>query len=99
MVAHDLGKLAVLLVTVVCATVLLALGVIPDAAGVGIITAALGYVTGNGRLAVRGEAPSPAVSPRGSHTPVYAEQLAELDDASSHDGSVRVFPPEGGWPE
>jgi hypothetical protein len=88
-VAHDTGKIVVLLVTILSATVLLALQVIPDAAGVGIITAALGYVTGNGLMALRGERPSPALTSRVDH---------------ESPANVRVYPeaagePERGWPE
>lgn len=88
-VAHDLGKLGVILVSIVSATVLLALGAIPDTAGVGIISLALGYVTGNGRLAVRREAPSPAIAPRPARPP-------ELPDPE-HGAPWQDTPPR--WPE
>jgi hypothetical protein len=64
---NDPGKLLVLLAAVVGAVVLLALGAISESAGVGIISAALGYVTGNGRLAQRGDPPTPTIGTRPDH--------------------------------
>lgn len=62
----DYGKLIALCVGMflgaVCGTILLVTGAVSEAAGVGILTATLvypiGYMTGNGRLAVRKSAPS-----------------------------------------
>ncbi len=58
---NDPGKLTVLIVAIVCATVLLGLSSIDEAAGVGLITYALGYLTGNGRLASTGRRSEPTI--------------------------------------
>lgn len=52
---HDPGKLILLALTIVCATVLTAIGVI-DASVFGILVSGVtGYSFGNGRLAARGK--------------------------------------------
>lgn len=76
MTVHDPGKLAVLLLVLVGGFVL----VLTDTdatAGVGMVTAVLGYVTGNGVLAARRNPPSTALAPK--LRPVeYAETLEEV---------------------
>lgn len=58
------GKLIVLSLAVAGAVLLLALGRISEGAGVGIITGALGYTFGNGRLMARGKEPVPMIRRR-----------------------------------
>lgn len=58
------GKLLVLLCGIVGGVVLLVTGAVTESAGVGIIMAVLGYVTGNGRLASKGEQSVPAIGAR-----------------------------------
>jgi len=65
---NDIGKLAVLLVALVGGLSIIALALMKgDTAaltvGVGIVGPVIGYVTGNGVLAARGEAPSPVIVP------------------------------------
>lgn len=63
MMLNDYGKLIILSIGLIGAMVLLFTDTIDDAAGVGIITGILGYVTGNGRLAITGKNPSPMLAP------------------------------------
>lgn len=63
MTVNDPGKLLLLGLAIVGAVVLLGLGRISEAGGVGIVTYALGYITGNGRLARRGGRPEPTLAP------------------------------------
>lgn len=79
MTIHDPGKLAVLLVCLVGGFVLIIGGTEPTA-GVGIVTAVLGYVTGNGVLAARKRPPSPAIVPTLAR-PEEAADRAELVEA------------------
>ena len=85
----DVGKLAALTVGMilgaVCGTILLVTGAVSEAAGVGIITATLvyplGYLTGNGRLAVRKQAGSSVIVPRldhGTAATIHGPVLAEV---------------------
>lgn len=74
MKVNDYGKLAGLLVAMLCVTALSIAGRIPGEAAAGVIVAVAGYMTGNGVLARRGSAPSPVLVPRN----LGPEQLAEL---------------------
>lgn len=58
MMLNDYGKLILLTTAVVGAIVMMITHTVSETAGVGIIMAVVGYVTGNGRLATRGEQPS-----------------------------------------
>lgn len=58
------GKLLVLLTAIAGAVVCLIAEVMHESAGVGIITACLGYAFGNGRLASRGKEPVPMIGRR-----------------------------------
>ena len=58
----DVGKLLVLLVIILTAGVLGALGVLGESTVTNVLFGALGYVVGNGALAIAGKAPSPAVA-------------------------------------
>jgi hypothetical protein len=58
------GKLAVLVIALVGAFVGLFTGTVDDAAAVGIITAILGYVIGNGVGAKRGTPQAPLFAPK-----------------------------------
>ena len=82
---NDYGKLLVLLTGLVGALVYALVGLITEndaaqLAGVGLAGTIIGYVTGNGRLAVRQEPPSPLLSPtldRGAY--VHRDELEALD--------------------
>lgn len=62
---HDVGKLALLAVTLVGMFALRAVGQIDDAGFYSVTGAVVGYLTGNGVLAARRQRPSPAIAPRG----------------------------------
>ena len=57
----DVGKLVVIVTVIVSAAVLLAIGAISEAAGVGAIMGAMGYTFGNGRLAQKRRIPQPMI--------------------------------------
>lgn len=61
MVLNDYGKLIILLTVLVGAIVLLAFNRIDETAGLTTIGTIVGYVTGNGRVALTGKAPSPMI--------------------------------------
>lgn len=61
---HDVGKLTLLAVTLLGMFVLRSTGQIDDAGFYSIVGAVVGYLTGNGVLAARNKAPSPAIGPR-----------------------------------
>ena len=63
------GKLLVILTVVIGAVTCLITKVMHESAGVGIITACLGYTFGNGRLASRGKEPVPMIGRRGPQGP------------------------------
>lgn len=86
MTVNDPAKLLVLLVTIVGAVVLLALGRVSEAAGVGIITYALGYLSGNGRLAARGGRPEPTIGTPAPDVDVDRQVVEDQPDVV-----------EGGW--
>lgn len=101
----DVGKLAALIVGMilgaVCGTILLVSGAVSEAAGVGIITATLclpiGYLTGNGRLAVRKAAGSPVIVPRldeGTAATIHGPVLAEVtpDEGSTPPAGTDTSP-------
>lgn len=81
----DIGKLAVLLVALVGGLVLLILGlVLHDQTmvpiGSSITMTVVGYVTGNGVLARRGQAPSPVIVPSNDKVRrTLLRRAAELD--------------------
>ncbi len=70
MKVQDYGKLLLFALIIGCITTLLALHSISDTEGVGIIATILGYVTGNGRLAVQGKNQSPALASKDTPTEV-----------------------------
>lgn len=61
---HDVGKLALLAVTLVGMFGLRLVGQIDDAGFYSVTGAVVGYLTGNGVLAARRRPPSPAIGPR-----------------------------------
>lgn len=61
---NDPGKLAVLALVEICATVLLALGRITDGEWQTITVGVLAYMYGNGRLARKGAPPAPMLGPK-----------------------------------
>lgn len=58
------SKLLVALATIVCITVLLAIGRIDDGVGVPVITSVLGYILGNGVTSLRGQVSQPVIGPK-----------------------------------
>lgn len=64
MMLSDYGKLIILSIGLIGAIVLLATHTIDDAAGVGLITGIIGYVTGNGVLATTNKPPSVVLAPK-----------------------------------
>ena len=102
---NDYGKLAVLIVAMVGGFAMILVGyVVGDSSelvtpGVGIVMAALGYVTGNGVLASRGQAPSPVMVPSDSRVrrrlaQVVVQEL-EADDAEDAAEAERIAREEG----
>lgn len=69
----DYGKLIVIVVILVAMSVLAAVGRVSADSAVALYLVVLGYVTGNGVLAVRKKPPSPMVT-----NPKTARQLAEI---------------------
>lgn len=64
MVVNDLGKLGLLAGIVAAATLLAMVGRISGDAALGVLIYVAGYLTGNGVLARRRQAPSTALAPR-----------------------------------
>lgn len=65
---NDIGKLILLTIGLLSGVAIIILGVVLHdgtsvTVGVGIVGPVVGYMTGNGVLAARGEAPSPAYTP------------------------------------
>lgn len=61
---EDPGKLAVMVLAIIAASVLVAIGRISAGEWVGVVGVIVGYVTGNGRLARRGKKPQPMLRPK-----------------------------------
>jgi hypothetical protein len=79
-VLNDYGKLIILLVALSGGIVLAIIGVVAHdqgsmVSGVGICTTIIGYVTGNGRLAVRREPPSTLLAPK-----LPTDEFVRIDD-------------------
>jgi len=64
MAINDHGKLFLLALALILATVLGVVGVFSGEVVAGLFLVVIGYVTGNGVLAIRGKSPSPLLSPR-----------------------------------
>lgn len=62
MKTHDYGKAILLGLVLVCVTVLGAVNVLEGGAVQAVLFSVLGYLTGNGVLAVKGQAPSPVIT-------------------------------------
>lgn len=87
---NDHGKLLVLLVAMAGGFAMVLLGALVPVAGAGLITpgvglvaSVLGYVTGNGVLAVKGQRPSPAFARPGTlgGASAYAAGASDAADA------------------
>ena len=65
---NDHGKLIVIILCVLTSAALMVTDHMSSDAGIAIISAALGYVTGNGVLAVRSQTPSTMLTHRGHDT-------------------------------
>lgn len=61
---NDWGKFALLLTAIAATTLLAAVGKVSGEAAVGVILYVSGYVTGNGVLARRRQAPSTVLAPK-----------------------------------
>lgn len=72
---NDWGKFGVLLASIVAAGALAALDRVSGEAALGVIIYVSGYVTGNGVLARRRQAPSTVLAPR-----LGADELDELGE-------------------
>jgi hypothetical protein len=77
----DVGKLGLLAAILLAATVMAALGVVTGETATYILVAELGYVTGNGVLARRGDAPSAVLVSRDA--PADVQQLVHDAIASA----------------
>lgn len=64
MTVNDPGKLLILALALIGAMVLRGVGAIDDVVFVGIAGPIIGYVTGNGNIARKGEHPSPVIAPK-----------------------------------
>lgn len=82
MALNDIGKLWVLLLALAGAILLRAIGAIDDVVFIGVVGPVIGYVTGNGRLAVRHEAPSPILVPK------LPEELLDHHDVDQGDNEA-----------
>lgn len=86
---NDYGKLLVLLIALVGALAYAMVGLVTheaaaQIAGFSLAGTVVGYVTGNGRLAVRKEPPSPLLSPvLDNANYVHKDDLQELDEIRS----------------
>ena len=66
MKVNDYGKMLILAIALIGATFLAAIGTLDSAAVVAMYTLVIGYVTGNGVLAKRGEMQSPVLRSKDS---------------------------------
>lgn len=92
---NDIGKLILLALALIMGGAVVIVGIVQgdqsaQLVGVGIVGPVIGYMTGNGVLAARGEAPSPAYVPRREKV---AERVAgkvakRVLDQAREDGEV-----------
>jgi hypothetical protein len=94
-VLNDYGKLIVLVIAMLGGFAMIVVGaVVHDSSlytpGVGIVTMALGYVTGNGVLASQGKAPSPVIVPsdRKVRRRLAEVAIGELADEDARDAAA-----------
>lgn len=64
MIVHDWGKLTILVASMLAGVVLMVTHTVEPAIAIGMVTGPVGYVMGNGRLAIRQKAGSPMLAPK-----------------------------------